>query len=224
MARRFASSALALLGLIVLSPVLCLAAIGIRLSSRGPILYKAKRVGLNGRHFTMYKFRTMHTDQTVLTSCITADKDPRIFALGALLRRLKIDELPQLINVVKGEMAFVVPRPEDPFMVDNHYTPEQLETLCVLPGLTSPGSIYYYTRAETSLDHQDPETCYVKQVLPVKLSLDLVYVREASLLYDVRVVVRTAWVILCIFAGRTSFPDPPEMRKVSALSSRLNEV
>jgi len=156
----------------------------------------------------------MHTEQRTLKSRITADKDPRTFAFGALLRRLKIDELPQLVNIVKGEMSIVGPRPEDPYFVENHYTEDGIETLRVLPGLTSPGSIFYYTHGEKCVGSSDPETAYVKDVLPVKLALDLVYIREASLLYDVRLILRTIWVLGFVFAGRTDFPDPPEMKKI----------
>ena len=212
--RRVFDTSLALVGLIALSPLLAMAAVGIRFSSPGPIFYRAARIGLNGSRFTMYKFRTMHTEQRTLKSRITADKDPRTFAFGALLRRLKIDELPQLVNIVKGEMAIVGPRPEDPYFVENHYTEDGIETLRVLPGLTSPGSIFYYTHGEKCVGSSDPETAYVKDVLPVKLALDLVYIREASLLYDVRLILRTIWVLGFVFAGRTVFPDPPEMKKI----------
>jgi len=212
--RRALDTSLALVGLIALSPLFCLAAIGIRLSSPGPIFYRAARIGLNGCRFTMYKFRTMHTEQRTLKSRITADKDPRTFALGALLRRLKIDELPQLVNIVKGEMSIVGPRPEDPYFVENNYTEDGFETLQVLPGLTSPGSIFYYTHGEKCVGSSDPEAAYVEHVLPVKLALDLVYIREASLLYDLRLILRTIRVLVWVFAGRTDFPDPPEMKKI----------
>lgn len=224
MFRRFVESVLALLGLLVLSPVFCIAAIGIRLSSPGPIFYRAKRIGLNGTHFVMYKFRTMHTEQRVLQSRVTADKDPRAFAFGALLRRLKIDELPQLINILKGEMAIVGPRPEDPYFVENYYNEEQFKALSVLPGLTSPGSIYNYTHGEKCIDLKDPEAAYVKHVMPVRVALDLVYVREASWLYDIHLVLRTIWVLLCVFAGRGNFPEPPEMEMIPTMNTRIMET
>ncbi len=179
--RRVFDTSLALVGLIALSPVLAMAAVGIRFSSPGPIFYRAARIGLNGCRFTMYKFRTMHTEQRTLKSRITADKDPRTFAFG---------------------------------VVENHYTEDGIETLRVLTGLTSPGSIFYYTHGEKCVGSSDPETAYVKDVLPVKLALDLVYIREASLLYDVRLILRTIWVLGFVFAGRTDFPDPPEMKKI----------
>src|SRR5437660_1880399 len=115
--------------LICLSPLFLLIAAGIRLSSPGPILYCAKRVGIGGKIFTMYKFRTMHVNHGPAGSCITAQNDARVFTFGAWLRRLKIDELPQLVNILRREMAIVGPRPEDPKIVEAHYTTDHLETL-----------------------------------------------------------------------------------------------
>jgi len=216
MVKRFVESSLALAALIALSPVLFLVAVGIRLSSRGPIFYRADRVWLDNARFTMLKFRTMHTDQRASSSRITAGgEDPRVFPFGSFLRRLKIDEFPQLINILKGEMSFVGPRPEDPKFVENNYTEEELETLRVLPGLTSPGSLYYYTHGESLITTADPEKSYVEKVLPTKLALDLVYVHEASTLYDLRLVIQTIWVLSCVLAGRTNFPEPREMKKLA---------
>jgi len=214
MIRRFVEGTLAVLALIALSAVLCIAAIGIRLRSPGPILYRANRAWLKGSRFTMYKFRTMHTEQTILKSRVTAEKDPRVFPFGSFLRMTKIDELPQLFNILKGEMSFVGPRPEDPYFVENFYTPEQFEVLRVLPGLTSPGTLYNYTHGEKSLDSKDPDASYVKNVLETRIALDLVYIRQKSLPYDLRLVARTLWIMLCIMAGRTGFPGPPEMKKI----------
>lgn len=217
MARRLFDIILSLTALIVLSPVFGIAALGIWLSSPGPIFYRARRVGGNQKIFTMYKFRTMHHDQRLSKSVITAKNDPRIFTLGVWLRRLKIDELPQLINILKGEMSIVGPRAEDPQIVDKYYTQEHLETLRVLPGLASPGSIYNYTHGEQLIDKNDPEICYLKKILPIKLALDIVYVRELSFLYDLKIIFRTIWTILLISFGKNSFPDPPEMKKARKL-------
>jgi lipopolysaccharide/colanic/teichoic acid biosynthesis glycosyltransferase len=203
--------------LVLLSPVLAIAAIGIRLSSPGPVLYRARRVGRKGRPFTMYKFRTMSVRQDSYRSSITARDDPRVFPFGALLRRLKIDELPQLFNILKGEMAIVGPRPEDPQIMSRYYAPEHLETLNLPPGLSSPGSIYYYTQCEDSLGVGDTEEDYGKRILPVKLALDIVYIREASLAYDVKLVLRTGWVILARGLGKRRFDQPAELRRAAAL-------
>lgn len=215
MARRLCDGLLATVALLVLSPVLLLAALGIKLTSRGPVLYRARRAGRHNRPFTMYKFRTMHVAQATRGSAITAHGDPRVFAFGAWLRRLKIDELPQLLNILKGEMMLVGPRPEDPRIVAEHYAPAHYETLAVPPGLASPGSIYNYTHGERLLGTGNAEADYVARLLPIKLALDLVYVRERSLLYDARIVLRTVSTIVRIALGQRTFADPPEMQQVT---------
>ncbi|HEX7120767.1 MAG TPA: sugar transferase [Gemmatimonadaceae bacterium] len=219
-ARRALDVAGALLGMIVAAPLLAAAAIGIRLSSRGPILYRAPRAGVGGSTFLMYKLRTMHV-MTVAGHRITTERDPRVFALGAFLRRTKIDELPQLLNVLRGEMALVGPRPEDPVLVERHYTAWQRETLRVRPGLTSPGSLYYDAGAKRLVEGDDPEERYVRDVLPLKLALDLVYVRRASLAYDLRLIGRTVVFLLGTFAGRQAFPDPPELEEARRILARV---
>ena len=211
MGKRLCDIVLASLALLITSPLMLLAAAGIKLASHGPLFYRARRAGLNNYPFTVYKFRAMYVEQRALQSAITAHRDPRVFSFGALLRRLKIDELPQLFNILKGEMSVVGPRPEDPRIVAEFYAPVHHETLRVLPGLTSPGSIYSYTHGEQLLGADDPEKCYVEQLLPVKLALDTVYVRERSLGYDARIVLRTMWTIALIALGRREFKEPPEM-------------
>jgi len=178
-------------GLAAASPVLALAGAAIKASSSGPVLFRACRVGLYGRRFTMFKLRTMHR-RPVSVARITGGRDPRVFPAGRWLRRFKVDELPQLVNVVRGDMALVGPRPEDPAIVAEHYSPLMLETLSVLPGLTSPGSLSYFAD-ERSLpdDAEKAERLYVSVLLPHKIALDLVYVRHRSWRYDVELVVRT---------------------------------
>jgi len=203
--------------LLILSLPLCLiAVIGIKLSSKGPVIYKAQRTGKNNTIFTMYKFRTMHV-QTKNTNFITAANDPRIFAFGKILRNLKIDEIPQLINVLLGDMSLVGPRPQDPNIVKKHYTVLGMETFRVAPGLTSPGSIYYYTHAAKQLDSDDNEKIYVEKLLPIKLALDIVYIRKASFAYDLKLIWRTLIVILCILIGKKTFKEPPEMDEARRL-------
>jgi len=161
----------------------------------------------------MHKFRTMRVSRGGNAAAITGPLDPRVFPVGALLRRLKLDELPQLFDVLRGKMSLVGPRPEDPRIVRDHYRPQDHETLRVLPGLASPGSIYNYTHGEAILARGDAEQVYAEKLLPVKLALETVYVGEASFLYDLRILLRTAAVILLIAAGKRHFPDPPEMAK-----------
>jgi lipopolysaccharide/colanic/teichoic acid biosynthesis glycosyltransferase len=214
MVKRLFDIVLSSVALIVLLPVFGIAAIGIRLSSRGSIFYRAERVGLNGKCFVMYKFRTMHVIQPNNKSVITAEKDPRVFKFGSLLRNLKIDELPQLINILKGEMSIVGPRPEDPKIVKEYYTDEQLKTLSIVPGLASPGSIYNYTHGEKFLAGAEPEESYVKELLPIKLSLESVYIREASFWYDMAIIGRTIWVIVLKALGKRDFPEPRELKNI----------
>jgi lipopolysaccharide/colanic/teichoic acid biosynthesis glycosyltransferase len=203
--------------LVVLAPLFAFVALGIRLSSEGPVFYRALRAGRDGLPFTMYKFRTMDSDRSAFGASITAARDPRIFPFGAILRATKIDELPQLINILKGEMSIVGPRAEDPRIVQRHYRGLHWKTLAVLPGLASPGSIYNYTHGERLLDRDDPERDYVERLLDTKLALDVVYVRDASFPYDLVVILRTVWVITSMTFGKRRFPDPPEMEKALAL-------
>lgn len=223
MERRLFDIGSAFLGLIVLAPLLGLAAIGIALTSPGPILYRAQRVGRGGEIFTMHKLRTMHHGAAAPGSVITATRDPRVFRLGAFLRQWKIDEIPQLFDVLRGKMAIVGPRPEDPRIVAEHYTTRQWETLRVAPGLTSPGSLFNYTHGDHYLLDPDPEEAYVRHLLPVKLALETVYVRRASLLYDLRIVARTVRVIVWMLFEGEQFPDPPEMSEARRLLAEAEQ-
>ncbi len=186
------SRVLAGLGLLLSSPAVAAGAVAIRLSSPGPVLFRAARVGRDGRRFSMLKLRTMHRQPDGVSARITGGRDPRVFAAGRVLRRIKVDEIPQLVNILRGEMTLVGPRPEDPSIVEDHYTPFMLQTLAVLPGLTSPGSLHYYAdEARLPDDAVEAEKVYVAELLPRKIALDLVYIRNRSWRYDVEVVVRT---------------------------------
>src|SRR2546427_321486 len=217
MVTRLIDVLVAAVALAVTSPLFAIAALGIRLTSPGPVLYRAQRIGLDGRQFTMLKFRTMQHEAHLEDSAITSAHDARVFPLGSLLRRCKVDELPQLLNVLRGEMSIVGPRPEDPTIVYSAYRPEHMETLRVRPGLASPGSLYNYTHAESTLEDASAEAVYVERVLPLKLALETVYSRRASVLYDLWVMCRTAAIILAIAAGKRSFGDPPEMKAAMAV-------
>lgn len=203
--------------LVLAAPVLAIAAVGVRLSSPGPVIFRARRSGLDGRLFTMHKLRTMHSDAA--GPRITAVKDARVFPFGSLLRRTKIDELPQLYDVLRGRMSVVGPRPEDPDIVERHYSDAERETLGVLPGLVSPGTIFAYTHGDSYLG-ADPEGDYCRSLLPVKLALDRLYVHQQSLGYDLRLIVRAAVVVLLGILGRRRFPDPPELPAALLLVAR----
>jgi lipopolysaccharide/colanic/teichoic acid biosynthesis glycosyltransferase len=225
-AKRIFDSSIALAVLLLASPVLLIAAAGIKLTSPGPILYRARRIGRDrrrqlrggpygGREFTMYKLRTMRVDSAGGLP-ITASDDDRVFPWGRLLRRTKIDELPQFVNVIKGDMSLVGPRPEAPEIVHDHYRDADVMTLRVRPGVTSPGTLYYHTHCEAQLSRDAVMSTYVGRVLPLKLALDRVYLADASLRYDMKLLARTAHVILGRLLGKRQFPDPPELPKAMA--------
>ncbi len=221
--KRALDLSMALCVLILASPLLLIAAVGIRLTSPGPVLYRARRVGRDrrrerrqgpyrGREFTMYKFRTMRVGADRGSPSITAWNDARVFPWGRLLRATKVDELPQLLNVIKGDMALVGPRPEAPDIVRSHYSPADIRTLEVLPGVTSPGTLYYYTHCEPLLAEDGVVDTYVQRLLPVKLAVDRVYLKRPTLSYDMRVLLRTLFVLAARVVGRRRFPDPPELK------------
>jgi lipopolysaccharide/colanic/teichoic acid biosynthesis glycosyltransferase len=217
MMKRSLDVVLAALALILASPVLLLAVLGIRLCSPGPILYRARLIGRDGRAFTMYKLRTMHVDHGGFDSVITAPRDPRVFRFGAWLRRVKIDELPQLINILRGDMSIVGPRPEHARIVTRYYRPEHRALLRVRPGLTSPGTLYDYTHGDALLESSDPEHAYVERLLPLRLALDQLYVQRASLRYDAALVARTFGIIAATAVGQRRFGNPPELTEALRL-------
>lgn len=177
------------LGVIILSPVLVLIAIAVRLSSKGPIFFRACRIGQHGKPFRLYKFRSMIADAEQKGPRITSAQDRRITPVGRFLRRTKLDELPQLINVLRGEMALVGPRPEDPHYVDL-YTPEQRRILLYRPGITSMAS-FTYRNEESLLSQEDWERTYIEEIMPSKLAIDLDYAQRSSLLTDIWLIFRT---------------------------------
>ena len=176
--------------LIMLSPFLVLIAFSIAIGSRGGVLFHQTRVGMNGREFNLLKFRSMRPGSEEKGQITVGERDPRITPIGRSLRRYKLDELPQLINVLKGEMSIVGPRPEVPKYV-SIYTEEQRGVLTVRPGLTSLASIAYINENEILGRSRDPERTYREEVLPAKLALDLEYVRRRSLLLDLKIIFRT---------------------------------
>jgi lipopolysaccharide/colanic/teichoic acid biosynthesis glycosyltransferase len=185
---------LALAGLAVLAPVLGVIAVLIVRASPGPVLYRAQRIGRGGRPFFLLKFRTMIVDADRQGPGLTLAGDARITSIGRWLRRTKLDELPQLFNVLKGEMSLVGPRPEDPRYVD-YYTPEQRQLFTVAPGITSLASLRY--RAEEHLlTGPNWEGIYLTQILPHKLEIELEYLRTRNLLTDFGIILRTALALI----------------------------
>lgn len=174
--------------LLIGAPLWMALAIIVRVSSPGPALHRAHRVGLYGETFELLKFRTMHLAGN--DPAITARGDARITPIGRVLRATKLDEVPQLVNVLRGEMALVGPRPEDPRYVAD-YTSEQRDLLLVRPGLTSPASIEYRHEEAVLAAAADPERAYVETVLPTKLAIDLAWLAHRSLVGDLAIVLRT---------------------------------
>lgn len=189
MAKRIFDIVGAALGIALLSPLLLAIAALIKATSPGPALHRARRVGLGGRPFTLYKFRTMVFNADRLGPGITGRQDPRITPPGRFLRGAKLDELPQFFNVVKGDMSLVGPRPEDPRYVAM-YTPEQREILGVRPGITGVASVTY-RHEELMLSGTDPERAYIAEIMPRKLELELAYLKRRSFWSDLGILART---------------------------------
>lgn len=191
--RRVGDIAVSALLLIVLSPLLALLAVMVWRSSPGPILFRQERVGLNGKPFMLLKFRSMR--QSNEGPAVTAGGDARITRVGAFMRQWKLDELPQFINVLRGEMALVGPRPEVPRYVQ-HYTPEQMQVLSVKPGITGLTQLEYRHEERMLAGREDVEHAYIHEIMPAKLELDLQYIRNRTLVGDLALLVRTAGAVL----------------------------
>ncbi len=174
--------------LLVAAPLLLVIAVLIVLDSKGPVFFRQRRIGQHGHPFSILKFRTMVVNAAAVGPRLTQKRDPRITHLGQLLRWLKLDELPQLINVLRGDMSLVGPRPEDPYFVAR-YTPAQREVLTVRPGIVGPSQIRGRDELEMyPEDVTDPEEYYVERILPEKLAIDLDYVRSCTLRGDLRLI------------------------------------
>lgn len=187
--RRALDLVASLAGLAVLSPLFVLVALWIKLDSPGPVFYRAVRIGQGGLPFRLYKFRSMVAHADRQGPAITATGDARVTRVGRLLRRAKLDELPQLINVLWGEMSLVGPRPEDPRYVAL-YGPEQRRVLATRPGITSAASLAY-RHEEQLLSGEDWESIYQTKVLPDKLAIDLAYLEQRTLGSDLKLILRT---------------------------------
>ena len=193
-AKRGVDFLLALLGVICLSPVFVLVAAVIKIDSPGPVFFRQRRAGRDGKLFEIFKFRTMVEGAYLMGSRLTVKRDPRITDLGRVLRWSKIDELPQLFNVLRGEMSLIGPRPEDPHFVTS-YTPVQRRVLLVRPGVVGPSQILGRDEVEDYPESiKDTERYYVEHILPPKLARDLEYVANATFWGDIGLLVRGVWV------------------------------
>jgi lipopolysaccharide/colanic/teichoic acid biosynthesis glycosyltransferase len=184
-----------LLGLVVLSPLLGLIAFAVKLSDGGPVLYRGLRSGLNGKAFRIWKFRTMVVDAEKTGVTATADDDPRVTRVGRFLRKYKLDELPQLVNVLVGEMSLVGPRPEVP-QYTALFTAEEQAILSVRPGITDWATLWDVDEGAVLAGSDDPERVYLEKIRPEKIRLQLEYVRERTFGNDVKIILLTLWALV----------------------------
>jgi lipopolysaccharide/colanic/teichoic acid biosynthesis glycosyltransferase len=197
-------------GLLLLSPVFVLCALLVKFTSKGPVFFRQERMGRNGRPFQILKFRSMVQEAPKLGGALTAGHDPRVTKVGAVLRKLKLDELPQLINVLKGEMSFVGPRPEVRKYVEK-YPQDYAELLKVRPGITDIASLKYRHETEILGTYADPERAYVEVILPDKIALGKEYIQRSSLAFDLKLMIMTVL--------RMSEAGPPQVADRSSSTS-----
>lgn len=194
MLKRIFDTILSLFGLVILLPFMLIIAIFIKLDSKGPVFFKQVRVTKNGREFKIFKYRTMRVGSDKYSQ-ITVGKDNRITKVGAFLRKYKLDEIPQLINVLIGDMSLVGPRPEVPKYVAL-YTDEQKEILKVRAGITDYASIEFSDENDLLASEEDPEKAYIEKVMPKKIELNKKYISEISILTDIKIILLTIKKIL----------------------------
>ena len=188
--KRILDFVMAFFAIIILLPLFLLISIAILIDSKGNVFYVQQRVGKNNKDFKLFKFRTMraHADKAGLLTI--GDHDNRITKIGYLLRKSKLDELPQLLNILFGQMSFVGPRPEVRYYV-NYYTPEQMKVLSVLPGLTDWASLMYIDENEILRQAEDHEKAYIETIMPAKLALNFKYISEMSFVCDMKIIFKT---------------------------------
>lgn len=185
----------AAVGLLILALPMVLIALFIKLDDGGSVFFKQKRVGKDHEVFNILKFRTMVEDAPAKGGQVTVEGDSRITKIGHFLRKFKLDELPQLINVLLGHMSLVGPRPEVPQYVEM-YNRDQSRVLLVRPGITDLASITYRSESEILARAEDPEKAYIEEIMPDKLRLNLEYIKNMSLGYDLKLIFKTFWVII----------------------------
>jgi lipopolysaccharide/colanic/teichoic acid biosynthesis glycosyltransferase len=185
----------ATIGLLLLWPLFVVVALLVKAEDGGPVFYRQERVGRHGHPFRIWKFRTMRVNADRIGRAITVGNDPRITRVGGKLRDWKIDELPQLINVLMGDMSLVGPRPEVARYV-NLYTSDQRGVLELVPGITDLASIKYRHESEILSQATDPDEAYVHVIMPDKIAINLAYAKSASMWSDIRVIIQTAFRIV----------------------------
>lgn len=190
MMKRIFDVIFSLLALIILSPLLILIALLIKIDSKGSILFIQERVGMNNKEFCIYKFRTMCPTSQHQSLLTIGHHDSRITGIGHFLRRYKIDEFPQLINILIGNMSVVGPRPELRYFV-NFYKDDDYILLSVKPGITSPASLKYINEVELLQEANDPESCFINTIMPNKIKMDKEYILNQSFQYDLKLIILT---------------------------------
>ena len=183
-------------GLVLISPILAIIAFLIKLTSPGPVFYRGLRIGKNGKFFKIFKFRTMVVGAEEMGGPSTPIDDPRLIKIGNFLKRFQLDELPQLINVFKGEMSLVGPRPEVRLYIDMMLEEERKTILSVMPGMTDLASLWNFHEGEILKGSSDPEKTYLEKIRPEKIRLQMEYVKNCSFLLDLKIILKT---ILKIF-------------------------
>ncbi|AQX83655.1 sugar transferase [Elizabethkingia bruuniana] len=194
--KRFFDIIFSLAGIIILIPIYIIVSIVITIDSKGGVIYKQKRIGKDGNPFGVMKFRTMHPGSFAKGAITIGDRDPRVTNVGYYLRKYKFDELPQLFNVLIGEMSFVGPRPE----VEKYtvlYNETQKEVLSVRPGITDYASIKYRNESEILAQSSNPEKTYIEVIMPEKLNINLAYIKDNNIFKDVKIIFETFIAIMC---------------------------
>lgn len=187
MIKRLFDLVFSFIGLLLLAPILVLIAVLIKLDSKGPILFIQNRVGKNNVDFNIYKFRTMRVKSEKDGLLTLGNNDSRVTKVGYFLRRYKIDEFPQLINIIKGDMSFVGPRPELRYYV-NFYKEEDMQIFKVRPGITGLASLKYRNEVELLKSAKDPEKFFIETIIPDKLSFNKAYIKKQSFLFDLKLI------------------------------------
>ncbi|WP_298499294.1 sugar transferase [uncultured Algibacter sp.] len=187
MLKRLFDVVLSIISLIVLSPILLIISILIKLDSKGPILFIQGRVGKNNKDFNIYKFRTMKVESNKKGLLTLGNNDSRVTKIGYFLRRYKIDEFPQLINVIKGDMSFVGPRPELRYYV-NFYNEEDMKIFKVRPGITGLASLKYRNEVELLKAAKNPEAFFIKTIIPDKLKYNKEYIKKRNFFFDLKLI------------------------------------
>jgi lipopolysaccharide/colanic/teichoic acid biosynthesis glycosyltransferase len=195
MLKRLFDLVVSMIGLVVLAPFLLIIAVALKIDSAGVVFFRQIRVGQFGKSFRIFKFRTMVSQAEKLGPQVSSGDDPRITRVGCFLRKYKLDELPHLINVVKGEMSFVGPRPEVPRYVEA-YKNDYFDILKVKPGITDFASLEFKDENELLKNADDPEKKYLEEILPVKIGYYRKYLKEQSLKTDLTLIIKTLWSII----------------------------